>query len=226
VGVTILVVDDEPKVLDVIKPFLASEGFHVVTASTGRQALRLVEECKPDLVVLDWLLPEMSGLEVCRELRRASSLGIIMVTARTDETDKVLGLEMGADDYITKPFSLRELAARIRSVLRRAQDAANEPQVLRRSDLVIDEAKFRVWKGDREITLTPTEFKLLLRLAERPGTVYSRLQLMQAAMDEAFVNYERSIDTHISHLRKKLEDNPATPRYILTVHGIGYRFGE
>ncbi|GGI97879.1 DNA-binding response regulator [Alicyclobacillus cellulosilyticus] len=225
---TILLVDDEPKVLDVMKPYLEGEGFRVLTAANGTQALRMVEQHKPDLVVLDWMLPEMSGLEVCRAIRAQSSIGIIMLTARADEVDKILGLEVGADDYITKPFSLRELVARIRSVLRRAggQQEGEHESVMVRGDLTIDEEKFRVWKGGQEVQLTPTEFKILVTLAANPGVVYSRLQLLQAAIGEAYLNYERTIDTHISHLRKKLEDDPANPVYIQTVYGIGYRFGE
>ncbi|CAB3391601.1 response regulator transcription factor [Kyrpidia spormannii] len=223
---TLLLVDDEPRVLDVMATFLQGEGFRIVTAQTGREALEVFQKHQPDLVVLDWMLPEMSGLDVCRELRRMGSVGIIMVTARTEEADKIVGLEVGADDYITKPFSLRELAARIRSVLRRTQGGGDEPSVLRRGDLTIDETKFRVWKGDQEIVLTPTEFKILVTLASRPGTVYSRLQLLQSALGESYLNYERTVDTHVSHLRKKIEDDPAEPRYIQTVYGVGYRFGE
>ncbi|ADG06621.1 response regulator transcription factor [Kyrpidia tusciae] len=222
----LLLVDDEPRVLDVMATFLQGEGFRIVTAQTGREALEVFQKHQPDLVVLDWMLPEMSGLDVCRELRRMGSVGIIMVTARTEEADKIVGLEVGADDYITKPFSLRELAARIRSVLRRTQGGGDEPSVLRRGDLTIDETKFRVWKGDQEIVLTPTEFKILVTLASRPGTVYSRLQLLQSALGETYLNYERTVDTHVSHLRKKIEDDPAEPRYIQTVYGVGYRFGE
>ncbi|CAB3392513.1 response regulator transcription factor [Kyrpidia spormannii] len=223
---TLLLVDDEPRVLDVMATFLQGEGFRIVTAQTGREALEVFQKHQPDLVVLDWMLPEMSGLDVCRELRRMGSVGIIMVTARTEEADKIVGLEVGADDYITKPFSLRELAARIRSVLRRTQGGGDEPSVLRRGDLTIDETKFRVWKGDQEIVLTPTEFKILVTLASKPGTVYSRLQLLQSALGESYLNYERTVDTHVSHLRKKIEDDPAEPRYIQTVYGVGYRFGE
>ncbi|MCL6547474.1 MAG: response regulator transcription factor [Alicyclobacillus sp.] len=224
---TLLLVDDEPKVLDVMKPFLQGEGFRVFTASTGPEALQMVEECKPQLVVLDWMLPGLSGLDVCRELRKSSSVGIIMLTARTEEADKIVGLEVGADDYLTKPFSLRELVARIRSVLRRsAGEQDQESTVLHRGDLKIDEARFRVWKRGQEVVLTPTEFKILFTLAASPGVVYSRLQLLQAAIGESYLNYERTIDTHISHLRKKIEDDPAQPVYIQTVYGIGYRFGE
>jgi DNA-binding response OmpR family regulator len=219
-------VDDEPKVIEVIKPFLEGEGFKVYTAMTGKAAIEMVELHHPDLVLLDWMLPEMSGLDVCRELRQSRDVAIIMLTAKTDEFDRVMGLEMGADDYITKPFSLRELLARIKSVLRRVQPQAEKRDVLRRGELVIDEEKFRVWKQDQEIALTPAEFQLLVTLARRPGVVYSRLQLLQATMGDAYLNYERTIDSHISHLRKKIESDPSNPQYIQTVHGVGYRFGD
>ncbi len=224
---TLLLVDDEKKVLDVMKPFFEGEGFKVLTAATGPEALTVAEEHKPSLVILDWMLPGMNGLDVCRALRQQSPVGIIMLTARTDETDKVLGLEMGADDYLTKPFGLRELLARVRSVLRRSRpDLEEEAEQMTRGDLVIDEARHRIWKYGQEIVLTPTEFKILMVLASNPGVVYSRLQLLQAAIGEAYMNYERTIDTHVSHLRKKVEDDPANPVYIQTVYGIGYRFGE
>lgn len=224
---TLLLVDDEKKVLDVMKPFFEGEGFKVLTATTGPEALTVAEENRPSLVILDWMLPGMNGLDVCRALRQQSPVGIIMLTARTDETDKVLGLEMGADDYLTKPFGLRELLARVRSVLRRSRpDLEEEAEQMTRGDLVIDEARHRIWKQGQEIVLTPTEFKILMVLASNPGVVYSRLQLLQAAIGEAYMNYERTIDTHVSHLRKKVEDDPANPVYIQTVYGIGYRFGE
>jgi DNA-binding response OmpR family regulator len=226
VEATILLVDDEAKVLDVMKPFLEGEGFHVLTASSGTEALQKVQECRPQVVVLDWMMPGMSGLEVCRKLRESSKVGIIMLTARAEEADRVVGLEVGADDYMVKPFSLRELAARIRSVLRRLNDGTPSSTVLQRGDLVIDEAKFQVWKSGREVSLTPAEFQILLTLARKPGVVYSRLQLLQATLGDAYLNYERTIDSHISHLRKKIEDDSANPKHILTVHGVGYKFAE
>lgn len=225
---TLLLVDDESKVLEFMEPYLRQEGFHIVTAKTGKEAIRKAGEIKPDLVVLDWMLPEMSGIEVCRELRKISGMGIIMVTARTEETDKIIGLEVGADDYMTKPFSLRELAARIRSVLRRLQGQreADDSALLHRGDLTIAESQCRVWKRDADIPLTPTEFKLLLTLAARPGIVYSRLQLLQAALEDDILNDERTVDAHISRLRRKIEDDPSAPVYIQTVYGFGYRFGD
>lgn len=223
----ILLVDDEQKVLEFMEPFLVAEGFHTVTAKTGTAAIRIAKEQKPDLVILDWMLPEMSGIAVCRELRQISRMGIIMVTAKTDETDKIIGLEVGADDYMTKPFSLRELAARIRSVLRRIEGTREDSDdVMQRGELAISEAKHRVYKRGAEVPLTPTEFKLLLTLAAKPGIVYSRLQLLQSALEDDFLNDERTVDAHISHIRKKIEDDPGNPSYVQTVYGFGYRFGD
>lgn len=223
---TILIVDDEQRVLDVIQPYLEKEGFQIIIAKTGREALHKIKTDLPQLIILDWMLPEMSGLDVCREVRKQSDVPIIMLTAKTDESDRVMGLELGADDYITKPFSLRELSARIRSVLRRVNPASVKNELIRRGELVIDEEKFRVWKNDHVVTLTPAEFQILLTLARRPGVVYSRLQLLQATTKDAYIGYERSVDSHISHLRKKIETDPSSPKYIKTVHGIGYRFGD
>ncbi|GIQ70563.1 DNA-binding response regulator [Xylanibacillus composti] len=223
---TLLLVDDEEKVLEFMAPFLQQEGFHIRTARTGAEAIRIAREARPSLVVLDWMLPEKNGIEVCRELQQMGRMGIIMVTARTEETDKIIGLEVGADDYITKPFSLRELVARIRSVLRRVDEQEPEAQMLERGELTISEAHCQVWKRGKEVQLTPTEFKLLLTLAARPGIVYSRLQLLQMALEDDFLNDERTVDAHISRLRKKIEDDPAKPVYVQTAYGFGYRFGD
>jgi len=223
---TILIVEDELNMRDTMKQFLEQEGFRVMTVSDGRTAIEMACAVKPDIVLLDWMLPGKSGIDVCRELRQAGSCGIIMVTAKSDETDKIIGLEVGADDYITKPFSLRELASRVRSLLRRLNPKPIEVAVIRRGDLSIDPNKHLVLRDGEIITLTPTEYKLLLTLASSPGVVFSRLQLMRAAMDEDLMNYERTLDSHISKLRKKLEPEPAHPRYVQTVFGFGYRFGE
>lgn len=223
---TILLVDDEDQVIAFMKPFLQQEGYQIITARTGAEALQKAKQERPSLVLLDWMLPKMSGIDVCRELRQGGRIGIIMVTARTDETDKIIGLEFGADDYMTKPFSLRELLARIRSVLRRMEGFDAAPALLERGELAISEAQCRVWKRSEEISLTPTEFKLLLQLAAKPGIVYSRLQLLQAMQEDDLWNDERTVDAHISRLRRKLEDDPANPVYIQTVYGFGYRFGE
>ncbi|MDU7472321.1 MAG: response regulator transcription factor [Paenibacillus macerans] len=222
---TILLVDDEEKVLEFMSSFLKNEGYQIVMARTGTEALAKAEEANPAVVVLDWMMPQLSGLDVCRELRKKSRVGIIMVTAKSDEVDKIIGLEVGADDYLVKPFSLRELLARIRSILRRLNgNSAAEDQLIR-GDLVISAAQCRVWKKGIEISMTPTEFKLLFTLAAKPGIVYSRLQLLNAAMDDDLINVERTVDAHISRLRKKVEDDLANPKYIQTVYGFGYRFG-
>ncbi|RJE83917.1 DNA-binding response regulator [Paenibacillus sp. 1011MAR3C5] len=222
---TLLLVDDEAGVIDFMKSFLQQEGYHIVTANTGIDALNKAKEANPSLVVLDWMLPGMNGIDVCRELRKLGPVGIIMVTARNEESDKIIGLEVGADDYLTKPFSLRELAARIRSVLRRMDGNAMAPQTMERGELTLSEAQCRVWKRGEEVPLTPTEFKMLLTLAAKPGIVYSRLQLLQAALEDDILNDERTVDAHISRVRKKIEDDPANPVYVQTVYGFGYRFG-
>jgi len=222
---TLLLADDEEKVLEFMSSFLREEGFRIVTARTGTEALAAAEKENPALVVLDWMMPLMSGLDACRELRKRSRAGIIMVTAKSDEMDKIIGLEVGADDYIVKPFSLRELLARIRSVLRRLQNSPAAEEHLIRGDLIISSSQYRVWKRGVEIGMTPTEFKLLLTLAVKPGIVYSRLQLLKAALDDDLINVERTVDAHISRLRKKIEDDLSNPRYIETVYGFGYRFG-
>jgi DNA-binding response OmpR family regulator len=212
--------------LEAMALYLQNEGFRIVTATTGKDALTAAKKECPALVVLDWMLPGMSGIEVCRELRSMGSYGIIMLTAKTEEMDKIIGLEIGADDYMTKPYSLRELAARIRSVLRRILGKSEEIQTMLRGDLTIIESKCQVMKDGAEVVLTPTEFKLLITLAAKPGIVLSRLQLMKSVMEDDFINYERTIDSHISNLRKKIENDPAIPKYIQTVFGFGYRFGD
>ena len=225
-GNALLIVDDEQQVLDFVQPFLEDEGYTVWTALNGPDALRIVRDKQPDLVVLDWMMPQMSGLEVCAELKSYKDVGIIMVTARTEEADKLVGLEVGADDYMTKPFSLRELAARIRAVLRRMNrtSVAESGEWIVRGEFKISHSECRVWKQGKQLQLTPTEFKLLTALAARPNVVYSRLQLLQLALSDDLLNDERTVDAHISRLRKKLEDNPASPVYIQTVYGFGYRF--
>ena len=224
----IILVDDEPEILTLVRDYLSREGFSVLTAVNGNEGMELINREKPDLVLLDWMLPGMSGIEMCKHLRETSTIPIIMLTAKSEEIDRVLGLEFGADDYIVKPFSLRELAARIKTVLRRSAGAVQETNssILIRGELSIDSSSHKVTKRGQEIFLTPTEFNILHLLATRPGTVYSRLQLLRQAMGEEYLYYERSIDTHVSNLRKKIEDNPSEPKYIETVFGVGYRFGE
>ncbi|WP_018754235.1 response regulator transcription factor [Paenibacillus terrigena] len=224
--IKLLLVEDEPDLLDEMQTFLQREGFHVLLARTGKEALAIARSEQPDLVVLDWMLPEKSGIDVCRELRQTSHCGIIMATARLDESDKIVGLEIGADDYLTKPFSLRELASRIRAVLRRLRGPDDQPRLLKLDNLTISEAKCQVFKDGEEIALTPTEFKILYTLASRPGIVFSRLQLLKTALTDEYIGYDRTMDSHIRNLRRKLEDDATKPRYIQTVYGFGYRFGE
>ncbi|MHB1651846.1 MAG: response regulator [Desulfitobacteriaceae bacterium] len=224
---TIVFVDDEMEILTLVRDYLAREDFRVLTATNGLDGMALIAAENPDLVLLDWMLPGKSGLDMCKELRETSRVPIIMLTAKSEEVDRVLGLEFGADDYIVKPFSLREMLARVKTVLRRASGGGQEnSSVLTRGEISIDVTSHRVWKKGQEIFLTPTEFKILHLLASRPGTVYSRLQLLRQAMGEEYLYYERSIDTHVSNLRKKVETNPGEPEYVQTVFGVGYRFGE
>jgi two-component system, OmpR family, alkaline phosphatase synthesis response regulator PhoP len=220
----ILVVDDETRLVDVLKAYLERDGYKVVTAFDGKQALAVARREKPDLVLLDLMLPEIDGLEVCRTLRRESDTPVIMLTARSEETDKLIGLELGADDYVTKPFSPREVVARVRAVLRRAQATqASSDETLTIGDLVIDQARHVVQRGSEVISITPTEFDLLWALASNPGRVLSRLQLMEKALGDSYEGYERTIDAHIKNLRHKIELDPAHPRYVQTVFGVGYK---
>jgi len=227
---TILVIDDEPQIVEICCDYLTAAGFAVRTAADGLQGLAAARRERPDLIVLDLMLPGMDGLDVCRELRRDSSglaaVPIIMLTARVEESDKLVGLELGADDYITKPFSPRELVARVRTVLRRASEAPMPADLLRVGDLTLDRTRYRVALPDREVDLTPTEFEILATLAGSPGRIFSRAQLLTAARGVAFESYERAIDSHIRNLRRKIEPPDAEPRYIITVHGVGYKFAE
>jgi DNA-binding response OmpR family regulator len=227
---TILVVDDEPRIAALARDYLEHAGFAVITASTGRAALEAVRRQRPDLVVLDLGLPELDGLDVTREIRRDSSLPIVMLTARDDELDKLLGLELGADDYLTKPFSPRELVARVKAVLRRVDrqgpGGGGGQDIIRAGDLVMDPPRMRVELGARQIELTPTEFQLLATLAAQPGRIFTRSQLLDALHGVAFESYERAIDTHIKNIRRKLEPDPRVPRFVLTVYGVGYRFAD
>ena len=223
----ILVVDDELDIVKVVRAYLEQSGFRVVTASDGQHALVVFRHEKPDLVVLDLNLPKMDGLDVCRAIRRDSNTPIIMLTARVDEADRLIGLEIGADDYIVKPFSPREVVARVRTVLRRSTSVVvDQPALITISDLVIDPVKHEVHLAARLIDLTPMEFTLLQVMAAQPGRAFSRMELLDAAQGEAYEGYERSIDVHIKNLRQKLDDDPRHPTYILTVYGIGYKFNE
>jgi DNA-binding response OmpR family regulator len=226
---TILVVDDEPKIAALARDYLEHAGYDVVVASDGRAALEAVDRAHPDLVVLDLGLPEIDGLDVTRVIRRDSTLPIVMLTARDDELDKLLGLELGADDYLTKPFSPRELVARVRAVLRRVDTAAapaGARELIRAGDVTLDVPRMRVDAGGRPVELTPTEFQLLATLAAQPGRIFTRSQLLDAVHGVAFESYERAIDTHIKNIRRKLEPEPRSPRYLLTVYGVGYRFAD
>jgi DNA-binding response OmpR family regulator len=223
---TILVVDDEPKIVQIARDYLVAAGFAVHSARDGRAALDAARALRPDLVVLDLGLPGLDGLDVCRALRRESNVPVIMLTARAEESDKLVGLELGADDYLTKPFSPKELVARVRAVLRRAEGAQAAPDVLRAGDLALDLARMRVTRAGVAIDLTPTEFELLAALARQPGRIFTRAQLLDAVHGVAFESYERAIDAHVKNIRRKLEPDPHAPRYIQTVYGVGYRLAE
>ena len=221
----ILVVDDEPKIVQLVRDYLERAGFAVSTARDGNEALMRARQERPDLIVLDLGLPQLDGLEVTRRLRRDSGVPIIMLTARDNETDKVVGLELGADDYVTKPFSPRELEARARAVLRRhARDA--DAEVLRVGDLTLDLPRLRTDVAGRPVSLTATEFQLLTAMARQPGRVFTRSQLLDAIHGVAFESYERAIDAHVKNIRRKLEPDPRSPRHILTVYGVGYRLTD
>lgn len=223
---TILVVDDEPKIVTLARDYLVRAGFAVLTAGDGKSALAAARTDKPDLVILDLGLPEMDGLDVARALRKDSNVPIIMLTARGEETDKLVGLELGADDYITKPFSPKEMVARVRAVLRRFESANAGAETIRVADLTLDVPRMRVTAGDRAVQVTPTEFQLLATLAREPGRIFTRAQLLDAVRGVAFESYERAIDAHIKNLRRKIEPNPREPRYILMVYGVGYKFAD
>jgi DNA-binding response OmpR family regulator len=220
----ILVVDDEPKIVQLVRDYLERAGFAVSTARDGNEALMRAHQERPDLIVLDLGLPGLDGLEVTRRLRRDSGVPIIMLTARHEETDKVVGLELGADDYVTKPFSPRELEARVRAVLRRQTRAQDD--VLRAGDLTLDVPHLRTEVSGRPVSLTATEFELLAALARQPGRVFTRAQLLDAIHGVAFESYERAIDAHVKNIRRKIEPDPREPRYLLTVYGVGYRLTD
>ena len=223
---SILVVDDEPHIVRLARDYLERAGFTVSTAGDGPAALRQARAGRPDLVVLDLGLPGLDGLDVARALRRDSTVPIIMLTARTDESDRIVGLELGADDYVTKPFSPKELVARVRAVLRRVEAASAPADVIRIGDIELDVPRMRSTVAGRRVELTPTEFELLATMARQPGRVFTRSQLLDAVHGVAFESYERAIDAHVKNIRRKLEPEPHAPRYLLTVFGVGYRFAE
>ena len=222
---TILVVDDEPEIVRLVRSYLEQDGYRVVTAFNGEEALYTARHEKPDLVVLDILMPKMDGLEFTRRVRLEQDVPIIMLTARAEETDRIVGLEMGADDYVTKPFSPREVVARVRAVLRRAQPADDRgpSQVLRVGPIALDRSTHTVNVEGELVNLTPTEYDILEVLMGQPGRVYSRAEILEAVQGVAFEAYERTVDAHIKNLRRKIEPKPASPSYVLTVRGAGYR---
>ena len=223
---TVLVVDDEPKIVQLARDYLERAGLNVLAASDGKTALAALRAEKPDLLILDLGLPQMDGLDVTRAIRKESNVPIIMLTARNEEADKLVGLELGADDYITKPFSPKELVARVRAVLRRFENARAGAETIRAADLTLNMPRLRVTVGARAVELTATEFNLLATLAREPGRVFTRAQLLDAVRGVAFESYERAIDAHIKNIRRKIEPNPRQPRYILSVYGVGYKFAD
>jgi DNA-binding response OmpR family regulator len=220
----VLIIDDQPDIVRLVRDYLERGGFEVVTAGDGEEALRAAHRSRPDLVVLDLSLPRLDGLDVARALRRDGDVPIIMLTARTEETDRVAGLELGADDYVTKPFSARELVARVRAVLRRTQAARSQEDVVQVGDAItLDVPRMETVVEGRRVSLTATEFQLLLHMARQPGRVFTRAQLLDAVHGVAVESYERAIDAHIKNLRRKIERDPRAPRLLLTVFGVGYR---
>jgi len=224
---TILVVEDEMKIARLVRDYLTHAGFDVIVTGDGNAALASARGTKPDLVILDLGLPGRDGLDVTRELRRTSTVPIVMLTARADEADRIVGLELGADDYVVKPFSPKELVARVRAVLRRSEATrAVGPDVLRAGDVEVDVRRMRVSVKTKPVELTPTEFQLLAALIREPGRVFTRSQLLDAVHGVAIESYERAIDAHVKNIRKKIEPVPGAPRYLLTVYGVGYRFAD
>jgi DNA-binding response OmpR family regulator len=224
----ILIVDDEIKIVEVVKSYLENSGYSVCEANNGKEALDKFEKENPALVILDLMLPDITGEEICKALRKKSRVPIIMLTAKVEEEDVLRGLNIGADDYVIKPFSPRQLAARVEAVLRRAGDALVPLSSLisfNNGELVIDTLKYEVKRYGKVINLTPNEYKLLLTMVKYPDKVFTREELISIALGEDFNGYERTIDTHIKNIRQKIESDPKNPKYILTIHGIGYRFG-
>jgi len=219
----ILVIDDEAQIVRVLRGYLEQAGYQVLAAYDGKEALRLARQEFPDLILLDLMLPGVDGVEVCRTLRKESNVPIIMLTARVEETDRIIGLELGADDYVPKPFSPREVVSRVRAVLRRVHpQAVSADEVVAVGELRLDVARRTLTVGERPVELTPSEFEILAAMMRSPGRVFSRAQLLDATQGAAYEGYERTIDTHIKNLRQKIETTPRQPEYILTVHGVGY----
>ena len=224
---TVLIVDDQPDIVRLVRDYLERAGFGVLTAADGEQALQIARSSHPDLVILDLTLPRLDGLDVARALRRDGDVPIIMLTARTEESDRVAGLELGADDYVTKPFSAREMVARVRAVLRRTSGARSEEEVVRVGEsLTLDVPRMETSVEGRTVALTATEFQLLLHMARKPGRVFTRAQLLDAVHGVAIESYERAIDAHIKNIRRKIERDPRAPRLLQTVFGVGYRLSD
>ena len=223
---TILVVEDEPQIAALVRDYLVQGGFEPILVHDGEAGLREAKARKPDLVILDLGLPKQDGIDVIRELRKTSNVPVVVLTARGEESDRILGLELGTDDYVVKPFSPRELVARVRAVLRRADSRGGETEVIRAGTLEVDLRRLRATIDGRAVDLTAMELQLLAQLAREPGRVFTRGQLLDALHGVAFESFERAIDAHIKNIRKKLEPEPSKPRYIQTVYGVGYRFAD
>ena len=223
---TVLIVEDELRITRLVRDYLEQAGFAVVEAADGPAAIVAARTERPDMILLDLGLPGMDGLDVTRRLRETSSVPIIMLTARVEETDRIVGLELGADDYITKPFSPRELVARIRAVLRRADATLGGGELVKAGEVTLDIPKRRVTVRETDVELTATEFDLLLTLARHPGRIYTRAQLLDSVHGVTFESYERSIDAHVKNIRRKIESDPRNPQLVLTVYGVGYRFAD
>jgi DNA-binding response OmpR family regulator len=221
---TILIVDDEPQIVDILSSYLQKDGYHVITATNGNDALELAAGGQLDLIILDLMLPDISGEEVCGRIRRESRVPILMLTAKSGESDRITGLEIGADDYLVKPFSPRELVARVRAILRRVGDFQSLTDRIEIGDLVVSLREKRVQKQGVTVELTPSEYRLLTTLIRHPGRTWTREELVEEVLGMDFDGYDRTIDTHVKNLRHKLEDDPKRPEYVKTVYGVGYRF--
>jgi two-component system, OmpR family, alkaline phosphatase synthesis response regulator PhoP len=222
----VLVVDDEPRIAEICRDYLQRAGFEVITAANGDDALALAHSRQPDLIVLDLKLPGRDGLDVTRALRQRSNVPIIMLTARVEESDKLVGLELGADDYLTKPFSPRELVARVRAVLRRGESAAVQSDIVRAADVTLDVPRRRTQVGARMVDLTSSEFQLLAVMMRQPGRVFTRGQLLDSIRGDEGESFERAVDAHVKNLRRKIEPDPRRPKRVLTVYGVGYKFAD
>lgn len=223
---SVLLVDDDEKLVQLLKSYFEKEGFIIYTAYDGVTAIQIVREKNPSIMILDIMLPEMDGWDVCRKIRKDNEVPIIMLTARDEETDRLIGLEIGADDYVTKPFSPKEVVARAKVILRRINRVAVQKTAFHIGDLYIDFEKHQVSKNAELIDITATEFKILELFATHAGRVFTRLQIVEQTQGDSFEGYDRTIDVHIKNLRRKLEENPKEPKYILTVYGVGYKFTE